>query len=144
MIEKHKARLRVLADDDVSVVAGLFRVGADEPYLIDALECRNASLADVVIALVRAGERRLAASFCPIKTGPPPVITPKPYPQIRRVASYVARMYPDLRLPRADQTALRVRLGMTLEQIITSGVAVSAIMAERRAGRLAFSTEPRT
>lgn len=58
MIEKHRAVLRALGDEDIGLIAAALGLGEEEPLLIEAVEARGLAQADVVMALLRARDQR--------------------------------------------------------------------------------------
>lgn len=172
MIEKHRAVLRALGDEDVDLIAGV--MGIEDELLVEAVEARGLCQADVVMALLRArdglprGETprpaledllvRLARLHRALVERP----WPRPWPaQAARLAHvedhWVAwvreghvRLGPrGSRWWRADaevtpgRTRVRVRVGMTVAQLEGLGVPRAEVRAAERAGVLRLSAEAR-
>ena len=171
MIEKHRAQLRALSDEDLDVVAEVTGC-AGEPLLVEALEERGLVQADVVYALLRAEHPRAPAALGRLvnlvretfaRPWPRPLPAPPPRvadPDDRWVAGLGRQegaprgTYRWLQLPagaagrwrdrdRARPRSVRVRLGMTVRELVAAGVPREEVEAARRAGRLRLSTERR-
>ena len=135
MIEKHRACLRALSDDALDTVAEVTKINGSI-FVIDALEARGMVQADVVMALLAARGRgktpratAALAELTRLHIVPSPHPWPKPLPPVTPSSVLaVTNMKRNLRLPRPNKEALRVRLGMTQAEIIRTGVTTPVLM----------------
>ena len=135
MIEAHKARLRALTDQELELVAQA--VNSHSELLTDDV----VNQADIVLALLKtatAEARTIIGKLTRFNTLPAVHPWPKPLPQTKRHPRSVRYMKRNLRLPRANQECLRVRMGMTLREVLEAGVSVCDVMAASRNGLVRF------
>ncbi len=173
MIEKHRAVLRALGDEDIGLIAAALGLGEEEPLLIEAVEARGLAQADVVMALLRARDQRpsncepsqledLLKRLARLHRAPGERPWPRPYPPGHpRVVdlgdhwvAWVREGYVRLGqrgsrwwLPNAEVTPgrcrVRIRVGQTVAQLEGLGVTRAELRAAARAGVLRLSAEVR-
>lgn len=137
MIEKHRERLRALPDEALELIADRMNLNGS-PLVIEALEQRQLGQADVIFALLPdPGARDVVATLCRVVVHEVERPWPRPLPRRHPPAGpyRIVAAARHLRLPVAAGGRLRVRLGMTLDEVVSAGVLTSAVWEAVR-GRL--------
>lgn len=156
MIPSHRQRLRALSDDALTRVAELMDIPPTD-FVIDALSDRGLCQADVVMSLLRAGCTEYVSELARVTVShfqrpwPRPLpIVPRGLPPGQRWVAWHARdlalgaCRPGIALwDREEPSQVRIRCGMTVDEMIAAGVAQAQIASAVRGGNLRMSGEPR-
>lgn len=156
MIASHRERLRALSDEALERVVEIFDLPRDE-YAIDALAARGLCQADVVFALLRAGCADYVAQLACVTVAraerPWPRPLPRRAPRLPPGEWWVAWHERDLALgacrpgvpvgDRDEPPQVRVRCGMTVDEMVGLGVTRAQLTGAVRGARMRMSGEPR-
>lgn len=156
MIPSHRERLRALSDDALERVAEVMDVPPAE-FVIDVIDARGLCQADVVMALLRAGATNYVAELARLTVSrfarPWPRPLPHTAPRLPPGLWWVAWHARDLALgacrqgvPLADREEppqVRVRCGMTVDEMVALGVTRAQLTGAVRSGSLRMSGEPK-
>lgn len=154
MIEKHKECLRALSDEAITLISELLRL-QEAPLLVEAMEARGLSQADLVLRLLHAPgpePRAIVAQLAHLHVAPPLHCLPQPHhpPRGEPWVEWVSEGHRQLPGPpvagrgfRDGRRRVTIQVGDTLQELEGRGVTPAEVRAAARQGWLRITTRPR-